>query len=141
MKKKSGISIGPGASSLILIFVALSLSVLGMLALMNGRNDQRLSGRSVQVIEAVYALNERAEEKRAALDAALCRAAAEGEDYWTAVGEALPEDVEWEDGVISWTESDGFRSLECALSVQPLDSENRAVWIMHDLTAETGEVW
>ncbi len=47
MKKKTMISFGPGASSLILIFVVLALSILGMLSLMNSRNDIRLSERSV----------------------------------------------------------------------------------------------
>ena len=39
MKKKSNISFGPGAASLILIFVVLTLSVLSMLSLMNARGN------------------------------------------------------------------------------------------------------
>ena len=54
-RKKSSITLGPGASSLILIFVVLSLTVLGMLSLMTSRNDFRLAERSAQVTEAVYA--------------------------------------------------------------------------------------
>ena len=52
MKKRSSISLGPGAASLILIFVALSMAVLAMLALMTARNDQKLSDRSA-VAEAL----------------------------------------------------------------------------------------
>ena len=44
MRRKSNVAFGPGAASLILIVVILSMSVLGMLALMNARNDARLSG-------------------------------------------------------------------------------------------------
>ena len=43
MKRKSSLSLGPGASSLILIFVVLSMSILGMLSLLTARNDLNLS--------------------------------------------------------------------------------------------------
>ncbi|MBQ3762603.1 MAG: hypothetical protein II875_11410 [Clostridia bacterium] len=71
MKKRSNISFGPGAASLILIFVVLTLSVLGMLSLMNARNDKALSQRSASVLECVYALNSEAERSRAVLDEVL----------------------------------------------------------------------
>ena len=144
MKKKSMISLGPGAASLILIFVVLALSILGMLSLMNSRNDIRLSERSVQVAQAVYALQTAAEEKRAALDSVLCQAAQESgsqEAYESAIEAALPEGVEWADGVLSWEETDGFRSLNCALETQPLDAQERTRWIHFELTAVTEEVW
>ena len=144
MKKRSMISFGPGASSLILIFVVLALSILGMLSLMNSRNDIRLSERSAQVTQAVYALQTAAEEKRAELDTVLAQAALEAESeeaYHSAIEAALPGDVEWEDGVISWEETDGFRSLTCALEAQPLDAQERTRWIHFELTAVTEEVW
>ena len=144
MKKKSMISFGPGASSLILIFVVLALSTLGMLSLMNSRNDIRLSERSVQVTQAVYALQTAAEEKRAALDALLAKAAKEAdgqEAYAAAVKAALPDDVAWEDGAMCWEETDGFRSLNCALETQPLGAKERTRWIRFELTAVTEEVW
>ena len=64
MKRKSRVTFGPGAASLILIVVILSMSVLGMLALMNARNDIKLSDRSIAVVEAGYALNDKAERNR-----------------------------------------------------------------------------
>ena len=131
MKKGSSISLGPGAPSLILIFVALSLSVLGMLSLAAGRNDLRLSRRSVQVIEADYSLFERAEERRADI----CERLARGEDPQA----CLPEGGTSEDGVFSWQETDGVRTLDCALA---RDGETgRLSWIRHSLTAGTGEEW
>ena len=144
MRKKSNISFGRGASSLILIFVVLTMSVLGMLALMNGRNDARLSDRSAQVIEAVYTLNDQAEERRAQLDALLTRAAENApsdEAYLAAIEKMLPEGVYLDEGALCWIESDGYRMLDCALAVQPLHSEVRALWLRHNLTAETEEVW
>ena len=62
MKKKSSITLGPGAPSLILIFVVLSLSVLAMLSLMTAKNDLQLSHRSAEAAETVYRLREQAEE-------------------------------------------------------------------------------
>ena len=130
MNKKSNIHFGPGASSLILIFVVLSMSVLGMLALINGRNDAQLSRRSVQVIQAVYQLSERAELRRAELDALVKNHA----DFET----LLPDDVSLEDGALCWTEEDGLRTLDCALSI--LEGP-RTQWLRHNITAETEDDW
>ena len=80
VRKKSGVSFGPGSASLILIFVVLSLSALGMLSLMSSRTDDRFSARSAEVIEAVYALNCAAEEQRATVDELLVSAAKDARD-------------------------------------------------------------
>ena len=83
MKRKSSVSFGPGAASLILIVVILSMGVLGMLALMNARNDARLSSRSIEVVAAGFELNDQAERKLAELDDVLARcAAASGSGRW-----------------------------------------------------------
>ena len=75
MKKRSSITLGPGASSLILIFVVLALSVLALLSLMNARSDLSLSERSAQVAQAAAEFQVKMEEKRAALDGILAQAA------------------------------------------------------------------
>ena len=144
MKKRSSVNLGPGASSLILIFVVLSMAALGMLSLMTGRNDLRLSERSAQVTRAVYELNRAAEERRALIDEILvrCREEAVTETgYREAVKNALPEDIEMEEELLIWTESDGSRILDCALELCPLQSETRTKWIRYDLTAETEDTW
>lgn len=141
-KRKSSVSFGPGASSLILIFVVLSMSVLGMLSLMNSRNDIRLSQRGASVVEAVYALNAQAEESRAALDGILLEEAARaGGDaqYLAAVEARLPEGKELNGRAIEWTETDGLRKLDCALEILPLGGEGRARWVRYDLTSLTEE--
>lgn len=142
MKKKSSISFGPGASSLILIFVVLAMSVLGMLSLMNSRNDIRLSERSVQVTESIYELNVRAEERRAELEALLA-AQREGvetdEAYIEKIASALPDEIRVEGDVLSWAETDGSRSLHCALKVQPLSEGGQTAWVNYRLTAEVAE--
>ena len=114
MKKKSSIRLGPGAPSLILIFVVLSMSILAMLSILSARNDLQLSRRSAEATEMVYRLYERAEERRAVIGALLADG---GED-------ALDEALETESGLegvsriddrLVWTETDGVRTLDCAL--------------------------
>ena len=142
MKKKSSISLGPGAASLLLIFVVLAMSVLGMLSLMNSRNDVRLSERSVQVMEAVYALNARAEESRAKVDgvlAELSASAQNNEDYLAAAQEALKDQVTVDGNRLSWDETDGIRTIHCVLEMLPVGSGQRTRWIRHALIVRTAE--
>ena len=148
MKKRSSVSFGPGASSLILIFVVLAMSVLGVLALMNSRNDLRLSERSALVAQEAYAFSGRMEEKRAALDAVFASAAkdaADDEAYLAAVEAALPGDVNLYGREISWIALDsweganGLRQLSCALELLPLGSNPRARWTRHELAAVTDD--
>ena len=144
MNQKSSISLGPGASSLILIFVVLALAVLSMLSLMTARNDLKFSERSAAVIRSVYELTETAESRKADLDRLLASCAEQAEndvDYLAAVEEALPEDMEIEEGEISWSESDGVRMLDLAVQVLPLSDANRSVWTRHNMRAETGDEW
>ena len=144
MNRKSTITLGPGASSLILIFVVLAMAVLSMLSLMSARNDLKFSERSSAVIVSAYELNEVAEERHAEVDRLLyeCAKGAESqEEYLAAIGAALPEDMELFEDEIRWSESDGARMLELVLRVQPLTESKRTVWIRHNLMAETGDEW
>ena len=146
MKRKSVVALGPGAPSLILIFVVLALSMLGMLALMNGRNDLKLSERSVQVTRAVYELNVSAERRRADIDGILKRErslASDDEEYYQRLARTLPTEYTLEENngsaVIRWTETDGLRNLHCALAVYPLDIETRQDWLQHTLVSVAAE--
>ena len=136
MNRKSAVSLGPGASSLILIFVVLAMTVLGMLSLMTARNDLKFSERSVEVIEADYQLFELAEQHRAEAERLL---ADDPED----VEAVLPDEMELFEDEITWTESDGSRMLDCALRILPSSEGNktRTEWIRHDLMAETEDEW
>ena len=144
MNRKSRISFGPGAASLILIVVILSMSVLGILALMNARNDIKLSERSVQVVQAGYALNEAAERRLASLDAIAARYAGVSgtdDDYAAAMRAFLPVDMTMDDRLISWEETDGVRTLECSVTLNPKGESPRFKWVNHRLTATTEESW
>lgn len=146
MRRKSNLSFGPGAASLILIVVILSMGVLGMLALMNARNDARLSQRSMEVVAAGFALNDRAERGVAELDAVLARCAAatySDEAYLNAVRGSLPDGMLMAEGgrIVSWQLTDGLRTLSCAVEVLPRGEAERLRWREHRLTAVTEDVW
>ena len=132
MKKKSMISLGPGAPSLILIFVVLSLSILGMLSLMTARNDLRFSQSSARAAEAAAALRESAEARRAA--AAALYQAGGAESVLEAVGsDAAFDGMTYGNGLLSWEESDGSRFLHCAVAL-----EKGLPWKAQKLTASVG---
>lgn len=144
MRRGSKVSLGPGAASLILIVVVLSLSVLGILALMNARNDNRLSQRSIEVVVAGYALNDRAERSLAGLDsvAADCAAVSSSdEEYAETVRKNLPDGMLMDGRRITWAETDGVRTLDCAVELLPMGEARRLAWRCHRLTAVTEETW
>ena len=141
-RKKSFITLGPGASSLILIFVVLSLASLGMLSLLTARNDFRLAERSASVTQSVYALNIRAEERRAELDALLLscvKDASSDAEALFMLEASLPEDVTLEDDLLLFTVEDDSRVLDCALRIDPNNSNQRTSWVRYNLTSETGD--
>ena len=146
MRRKSNVSFGPGAASLILIVVILSMAVLGMLALMNARNDSKLSKRSIEVVAAGFELNDKAERSVAELDAVLARCAAStfSDDAYLAAGRgSLPDGMLMgqEDRIVSWELTDGLRTLSCAVEVLPQGEKERLRWREHRLTAVTEDVW
>ena len=134
----------PGAPSLVLIVVVLSMSIMGMLMFIRTQNDMRLSSRSVQVAGQDARLYVQAEETFAALDGMVlqCRLKAAGdEQLLELVAEALPEDMEIEENIIFWQETDGSRVFWAGAQVQPMDSEVRLTWHTRILEAEVGETW
>lgn len=144
MNRRSRISFGPGAASLILIVVVLSMSVLGILALMNARSDSRLSARSVQVVQAGYELNAQAERQLATLDALAAHytaTAQSDEDYEGLIRINLPAGMTMDGRRVAWSLSDGLRTLDCAVELNPLGAGERLTWIEHRLTAITEDAW
>lgn len=143
--KQRKIALGPGAASLILIIVTLSMCVLCMLTYISARNDLSLSLRSGEMIQRVYALNDRSERTLALVDgvAAECAAkAADDDGYRALLAERLPEGIYMEENLISWTESEGDRALECAAVLAPWGESPRLRWAQHALTVETEEeIW
>ena len=116
--------IGPGAASLMLLVVVLSMSVLGMLALMSARSDENLSLRSEEVARQVAELNVSAEQSLARLDAVLAQAAQAAQsdgEYLARIEAALDENMTLTDRTVSWEETnDEGRTLACAVELEPL---------------------
>ena len=142
MKKKSVIALGPGAPSLILIFVVLSMSVLAMLALMNAKNDLNMSRRSAEVAEIVAQLNERAEQRHRDLDRLLaaCVEDAGDEDEARALLETrLPDGVRLENHTLLWSEVMDERQLDCALTLVNGERGLQTEWVRHRLVTQLGD--
>ena len=127
--------IGPGAASLMLLVVVLSMSVLGMLALMSARSDENLSLRSAEV-------NVSAERSLAELDDALAKAAGAAqseEDYLARVEAALNEAMTLEGRTVSWKETnDEGRTLACAVELEPFGAFPRFVRTVYHLAIDEG---
>lgn len=142
--KQRKIALGPGAASLILIIVTLSMCVLCMLTYISAKNDLSLSTRSADMIQRVYTLNDRSEQTLATLDGVLADCAANAADeaaYLELVYQNLPEGMDMEDNLISWTESEDDRVLMCAVRLAPRGEMPRMAWAQHALTVEMEDAW
>ena len=142
--KQRKIALGPGAASLILIVVALSMCVLCMLTFISARNDESLSSRSAVMIETVYGLNARSEGSFAQLDTLLAQCASQAashDEYLSLVENSLPESMYLENDLVYWTETEGDRNLECAVQLSQWGSMPRAAWAQHYLTVGAEDLW
>lgn len=134
---------GPGAASLLLVIVMVSMSVLGLLALISVRADVRLAERSRDFDVAEFETMAAAERTMAELDAILASSAARSsteEDYQAAIVEALPQDMTLKDGEISWVETSELgRSLQCRVKVMRHNEKQRFVWMEHAFVSEDSD--
>ncbi len=139
---KRKIALGPGAASLILIVVVLSLAMLAMLAQISSRNDYSLASRSAEMITRVYELQERSERRFAELDAVLAKCGkgtADMESYLALVEENLPEDMTLDEDVVSWTEPLDNRTMNCEVKILEPGESARARWITYKLKVDEPE--
>ena len=133
--KRRGVTIGPGAPSLLLVVVVIAMSVLGLLALMSARSDAQLTRRSLEYTVAEYERAAQAERSLAQMDGVLAACAGE-EDYLAAVSRQLPEGMTLDGRVVRWTESgDTGRSLCCAVELQEDGAKTRFRWVEHQFIA------
>ena len=139
---KRKIALGPGAASLILIVVVLSLCMLAMLAQIGARNDYSLASRSAQMITRVYELHDQSEHRMAELDAILARCQKDAQDpegYLALVEENLPEDMTLTEDIVSWTEPLDNRTMNCEVQLAAPGEEPRAKWITYKLKVDEPE--
>lgn len=132
--------IGPGAVSLLLVIVIVSMSVLGLLGLISARGDYKLTERAVSLAEAENAAAAQAERSLAGLDALLMACARENQDdasYLAAAQKALPENMILSERSVSWQEkAENGRTLFCEAEIAPLGEMPRAMWTEHMFIAE-----
>jgi hypothetical protein len=141
---KRKIALGPGAASLILIVVALSLAMMAMLTIIAAKNDYSLCFRSASMIEKVYELNAASEKRLAELDAVVAKAAKEqsGNAFLETVGKNLPEGMTLEGDQVTWSEPLENRTLNCAVQITGTGDQTRLKWVTHKLTVnEPEEDW
>ena len=140
---KRKVALGPGAASLILIIVVLSLCMMAMLTQISARNDYNLCSRSAEMVQRVYELNAQSEQKLAELDAILVSAGKEAGDsmdaYLEKVEGLLPEDMSLDEDRITWTEPLDNRNLECIVQLLPPGEKQRTKWISHKLVVDEPE--
>ena len=141
MKRK--VALGPGAASLILIVVVLSLCMMAMLTQIGARNDYNLCKRSAEMVQRVYELNEQSERKLAQLDAQLVKAQQEAgdnkESYLEKVETLLPEGMTLNEEQVTWTEPLDNRNLECIVQLLPPGEKERVKWVSHKLLVDEPE--
>lgn len=132
--KKREFHLGPGAASLLLIALVLSMSVLGLLSLTSARSDDAMTARSAAVAQEIARLNEISERSLSELDAVLaaCSDAQSEEEYLIRIAENLPIYMTLDERAVLWTEAgaDG-RELECGAEILPLGSFPRTQWTIH----------
>ena len=139
---KRKIALGPGAASLILIVVVLSLCMLAMLAQIGSRNDLSLSSRSAEMITRVYELRDQSERRMAELDSILARGQAEAQEkdaYLELVGKNLPEGMTLEEDTVSWSEPLDNRTMNCKVKIADPGETPRAKWISYKLKVDEPE--
>ena len=139
---KRKIALGPGAASLILIVVVLSLCMLAMLAQIGSRNDYSLASRSAEMITHVYELQDHSERRMAELDAILVKCQAEADNmeaYLELVEENLPADMELDEDIVSWTEPLDNRTMNCEVQLAEPGESPRAKWITYKLVVDEPE--
>ena len=139
---KRKVALGPGAASLILIVVALSLCMMAMLTQITARNDYNLCSRSAEMVQRVYELNSESERRLSELDSVLFSAQQETTDqeaYLARVAKSLPEGMTLEGDQVSWTEPLDNRNLQCVVRLLPRGEKQRTQWVSHKLVVDEPE--
>lgn len=138
--KRRNLTIGPGAASLLLVIVVASMSVLGLLALMSARGDEKLMQRSRDFVTAEYETAAQAERSLAALDALLescAQAAGDETDYLARVAKGLPAGMTLTGDTVAWTQTGtAGRSLRCAVTLAQAGETPRFTWKEHRFGAD-----
>ena len=135
MNKKQEYRMCVGASSILMIFVILSLTTLGVLAFASGRADLSLTARRQAQVEVYYGAAAEAQRVIARIDEALLKARAHPVTYEAQV-RALADDTVSvsDDRMIAFVVPVGqTQQIEVALRATDLDSDRRYTLLRHAL--------
>lgn len=139
--KRQEYRVGTGATTLLMIFVVLCLTTLGILSLVSARVDMKHTKRNEEMTQAYYEAAAQGQKLIFQVDEALMefqRRAETNEAYLRLVQENLMLDAEdWavKDGLISFAISAGAdRYLEITLALLPVESrQGRYLLTRHEL--------
>lgn len=119
--------IGPGASTILMILIVMLMTILGVLALMSARSDQRMAERAKQFTQAYYEAQAECSLRISELDQELLslrkQAAGNAEVYAKLVKDALSYDIE-EEIVLSMPAGD-VRMLHVTVQILPVTEKDR----------------
>lgn len=134
---KTSYRIGPGAASILLVIVVVSMSILGLLALSEARNEARLSEKNAAYVKEKSQTETNAEKTLMHLDEILVSArktTGNNDEYFEYINKALPDGMTMENDLISWTEGgESAKSLFVTLRILPYESPVRFEWTRREI--------
>lgn len=133
--KKHDFHIGPGAASLILVAVVVSMGILGLLTMVTVHTDVTISQRSLEAVEAQYKASVQAEKDLQGLDEIVVQLLRETQDddaFYEKLEMRLPVGMEIDENTISWDVPVLEQSvLHCSVKVSNSVKTDRILWVKH----------
>ena len=130
-----GLRIGPGAASIILVIVVVSMTILGVLALSEAGQESVLADKSADRFEESARLEHEEQLTIMQLDEIFCRAEKET-DFLKYIKENLPQDVQMKEHLVSFEKSLGAKTLSVTLKILPPGESERFIYIERRLLSE-----
>lgn len=134
---KTSYRIGPGAASILLVIVVVSMSILGLLALSEARNEARLSEKNAAYVKEKSQTETNAEKTLMHLDEILVSARKNtdnNDEYLEYIKKALPGGMTMEGDLLSWTQAGGgAKSLLITIRILPTESPVRFEWTRREI--------
>ena len=126
---KYGFRIGPGAASIILVIVVVTMSILGVLALSEAKTEKTLSEKSTQFVKEANLLEYNAQFTVMQLDE-IISSAREQSDFLSYTKETIPENVSMTEDRLSFeTSLDGSKFLEITIRILPDTEDERFEYV------------
>ena len=126
---KYGFRIGPGAASIILVIVVVTMSILGVLALSEAKTEKTLSEKSTQFVKEANLLEYNAQFTVMQLDEIISSARGQS-DFLSYIKETIPENVSMTEDRLSFeTSLDGSKFLEITIRILPDTEDERFEYV------------